>query len=133
MRLLEGSRITLKCLWFPFLTCFCRRKMIVLLGDVNQGFWSHLGCSSKNTNTCIFSWTRYPLVCTQRNNNKMVSFRSQIKLEPRLDGSPFGAQFKFSVERPQPFHAGIPSPHPHPHPLIKALFKTNVSNVVDLK
>ena len=40
------------------------------LWGVNQEFWSHLECSGQNTTvTCIFQVSKYPLGCTQRDNN----------------------------------------------------------------
>lgn len=38
----------------------------------------------------------------------MVSFRGQIKLEPRLDWSPLGDSFKFSDQHSRLLHMGVP-------------------------
>ena len=86
--------------------------LVVLLRGANHGFWSHLECLGQNSNIfhyikfCIFygrketlSYCFGGLIKLIREEIyyhlsvvfKVVSFRGQIKLGPRLDWSPLGA------------------------------------------
>ena len=66
--------------------------LVVSLRGINQGFWSHLGCSRRNTTR--FSCEKNLLACTRRRLVidpilfYAVSFRGQRKLGPRPDWCP---------------------------------------------
>ena len=69
----------------------------VSLRGVNDGFWSHLGCSGQNAT--IFNSQGIFYGCTRRKKWKTLLW-GQIKLGPHPDWSLLGVSFKLSNEHP---------------------------------